>query len=231
MLGGGGAILAVPMLVYVARIEVKSAIATSLFCVGVMSTVGTFVHGRSGNVRFRTGLLVGIAAMVAAYGGARLAHFVSGNVLLVVFAVLMVVSATTMLTRRTVPTSNTTTNVGLGRAIAIGAAIGTISGFVGAGGGFLLVPALAIFGRLAMREAIGTSLFIITLQSFAGFVGHLGDVRPDPTLMLLVTSASVAGSFVGASLNRRVRPDLLRQIFAWLVIVMGVGTLAGALAH
>jgi len=221
MLGGGGAILAVPMLVYIAKLDPKSAIATSLFCVGVTSAGGALVHARSGNVRFRTGAFVGGAAMLGAFGGARLAHFVTGDVLLVVFGVLMVASAIALLARRPVEDAKQT-NVALGRAILIGLAVGTCSGFVGAGGGFLLVPALAIFGGLTLREAIGTSLFIIALQAFAGFAGHVSDVKLDVPLMLIVTSGAAIGSFIGASLGKRIQPSSLRQTFAWLVIAMGV---------
>ncbi len=232
MVGGGGAILAVPMLVYVARADVKTAIETSLFAVGSTSAGAALVHAKNKNVRFRVGISVGVAAMIGAFGGAKVAHFVSGNVLLLVFGFLMIFSATMMLRRRVVKDDERRlAHPPIARAIVIGFAIGTISGFVGAGGGFLLVPALAIFGGLTIREAIGTSLFVIALQSFAGFLGHLGDTSPDVTLMIVVTGGAAVGSLLGAALGQKAKPHTLRRMFAWLVIAMGIFVFVEALVN
>jgi uncharacterized protein len=221
MLGGGGAILTLPMLVYAVGLEPKTAIATSLFVVGSTSIVGMSVHARAGAVRWKVGGMFGIAAMAGAYGGGQVAHFIPGTVLLVLFGVVMVVTATAMLKGRKA-SAGEPRPLRFGRALALGAGVGVMSGLVGAGGGFLIVPALTLFGGLAMREAIGTSLFVIALQSFAGFAGHITHVDLAWTLVLVITAASLVGSVVGATLGSKVSPHGLRRAFAWLVIAMGL---------
>lgn len=221
MLGGGGAILTLPMLVYAVGIEPRTAIAASLFVVGSTSIVGTVVHARAGAVRWKVGGMFGLAAMAGAYGGGQLAHVIPSAVLLVLFGVVMVVTATAMLKGKKA-SAEAPHQLRLGRALALGAAVGILSGLVGAGGGFLIVPALALFGGLAMREAIGTSLFVIGLQSFAGFAGHVTHVHLDWRLVLIVTAASLVGSVVGATAGAKVSPHALRRAFAWLVIAMGL---------
>jgi uncharacterized protein len=220
MLGGGGAILTLPMLVYVVHVEAKTAIATSLFVVGATSAVSAIMHARSGAVQWRTGTLFGAAAMAGAFAGGRVAQFVAGDTLLVVFALLMVASAIAML--RPSKNAGTASSVKIGRALLLGVVVGLVSGLVGAGGGFLIVPALTLLGGLAIRQAIGTSLFVIALQSFAGFAGHLGHVQLDWTLVAAITAACVAGAAAGASIGRKVSAAALRKGFAWLVLAMGL---------
>lgn len=223
MLGGGGAILTLPMLVYVAGIDPKAAIATSLFVVGSTSLVGAAINARAKTVAWKVGVAFGAAAMGGAFAGGRLASFVPATVLLVVFAVMMLVTATAMLKGRAEPsTARQVRPFGLALALALGAGVGLVSGLVGAGGGFLIVPALTIFGGLAMREAIGTSLFVIALQSFAGFAGHASHVALDWRLIAIVTAAALVGTVVGAFAGKKVPADILRRGFAWLVVAMGL---------
>jgi len=219
-LGGGGAILTLPMLVYAVGQEPKSAIATSLFVVGATSVVGMTVHARAGTLRWKVGAMFGLAAMAGAYGGGRIAHFIPSAVLLVLFATVMVVTGTAMLKRK--GAAGPVQALRFGGALALGSAVGTLSGLVGAGGGFLIVPALTLFGGLAMREAIGTSLFVIALQSFAGFAGHVTHVHLDWTLVLVITTTSLVGGVAGAVLSTKVSADGLRRAFAFLVIAMGL---------
>ncbi|MBX3229211.1 MAG: sulfite exporter TauE/SafE family protein [Labilithrix sp.] len=229
MLGGGGAILTLPMLVYVAGVEPKAAIATSLFVVGATSLVGSATHARAKRVRWRIGATFGAAAMGGAFMGGRLARFVPGTALLVAFAVVMLVTAAAMFRGRA-------GRDGAGRApaplriLALGAAVGMLSGLVGAGGGFLIVPALTFFGGLSMREAVGTSLFVITLQSFAGLAGHVGHVEVNWALAALVTGATVTGSLAGAFFGGKVPSEVLRRGFAWLVLAMGIFVLGKQLS-
>jgi uncharacterized membrane protein YfcA len=225
MLGGGGAILTLPMLVYAVGVEPKAAIATSLFVVGSTSLVGTVMNARSRTVEWRIGLLFGGAAMAGAFAGGRLASLVPATVLLLVFAVLMLVTAIAMLRGRAEP-SGPPGGLALGRVLALGAGVGIVSGLVGAGGGFLIVPVLAMFGRLPMGKAIATSLFIITLQSFAGFAGHAGHAALDWSVIAVVTSASVAGMVAGTYAGRKVSANVLRRAFAWLVLAMGLFVIA-----
>ena len=221
MLGGGGAILTLPMLVYVADVEPKTAIAMSLFVVGSTSLVGAAINARARTVEWKIGLVFGAAAMAGAFAGGRLASLISATILLVVFAVMMLVTATAMLQpRRAKPSSSERRSIGL--VVALGAGVGVVSGLVGAGGGFLIVPALTIFGGLPMRRAIGTSLFVIALQSFAGFAGHANHVSLDGSLLALVTVPAVVGTVVGVSVGKKVPADVLRRGFAWLVVAMGL---------
>jgi uncharacterized protein len=221
MLGGGGAILALPMLVYAVHVEPKTAIAMSLFVVGATSLVGSAIHARAGTVRWKLGATFGAAAMTGAFAGGRLAAFIPAAVLLILFAGVMLVTATAMLRPRS-PAAEEPRTLALGRALMLGAAVGVLSGLVGAGGGFLIVPALTLFGGLSMREAIGTSLFVIALQSFAGFAGHIAHVELDWMLVAVVTGGAVAGTLIGAFAGKRVSPDNLRRGFAWLIIAMGL---------
>lgn len=222
MLGGGGAILTLPMLVYAVGVEPKAAIAMSLFVVGATSLVSTAVHARAGRVRWKLGAVFGGAAMAGAFVGGRLAQFVPGAVLLLVFALFMVATATAMLRKGRGAPAVDAGAPRIGRALALGAGVGVLSGLVGAGGGFLIVPALTIFAGFAMHEAIGTSLFVIALQSFAGFAGHATHTELDWRLVAAITVAAIVGSLGGASVAGKLPADRLRKGFAWLVIAMGL---------
>lgn len=230
MLGGGGAILTLPMLVYAVGLEPKTAIASSLFVVGSTSVVATILNARSRMVEWRVGLAFGVAAMAGAFVGGRLASFVPSTVLLVVFAIMMLVTALAMLKRgraaEPIPASGRAFAQSLARMLALGLGVGVLSGLVGAGGGFLIVPALALFGRLPMSKAIATSLFVIALQSFAGFAGHVGHATIDWSVISVVTFTSILGMLVGTYLGRKVSPQNLRRGFAWLVIAMGIFVIA-----
>lgn len=220
MLGGGGGILTVPMLVYAIGLEPKTAIASSLLVVGTTSAVSVFVHARAGTVRFKIGALFGLFSMGAAYAGGRLASLVPGTALLVLFGAVMITTATAMLRGRKENAESRPPRVPL--VAVLGITVGLLSGLVGAGGGFLIVPALVLFGGLGMREAVGTSLFVITFQSLAGFAGHVQHVHLDTTLLAVVTASAVVGSVLGALGAKRVPAEALRRAFAWLVVAMGI---------
>jgi uncharacterized membrane protein YfcA len=221
LLGGGGSILTLPMLVYVVKLDPKEAIASSLFVVGTTSIVGVIAHARAGRVVWRVGALFGVAGMAGAYLGGRLAHYVPSTVLLVMFAAMMLLTSMAMLRGRK-QGSTETRDVAIGKALILGFFVGSISGLVGAGGGFLVVPALSILGGLPMPRAVATSLLVITMQSLSGFMGHVAHVSLHWPLLLLVTSVSIAGSLLGARLAKRANPDTLRKSFGWLVLAMGV---------
>jgi uncharacterized membrane protein YfcA len=233
LLGGGGSILTVPALVYLAGVDTKQAIAMSLFVVGVTAAVGLVPHARAGRVQWRTGLLFGAAGMAGAYAGGRLAAYVPGTVLLAAFAVMMIVTAVAMIRRRNAaprePHSHPARRP-IGKILAEGVAVGLATGLVGAGGGFLVVPALVLLGGLSMPAAIGTSLLVIAMKSGAGLAGYLASVSIDWPLTLAITALAVAGSLAGARLTGKVDPDTLRRAFGWFVIVMGAGVLAGQVA-
>ena len=241
LLGGGGSILTVPLLAYVAGMEAKQAIATSLLVVGVTSAVGAISHARAGRVQWRTGLIFGSAGMVGAYAGGLSARFIPGTVLLIGFAVMMVATAIAMLRgRKDVATSGGTAHLPVPKIIVEGLVVGLVTGLVGAGGGFLVVPALALLGGLPMPVAVGTSLVVIAMKSFAGLGGYLSSVQIDWTVALAVTGAAVVGALAGARLTAMVNPDSLRKAFGWFVLAMssvilgqeihlGVGIAAAAL--
>ena len=225
LLGGGGSILTVPILAYVGGMSAKAAIASSLFVVGVTSAAGSITHARAGRVRWRTGVIFGAAGMLGAYGGGHLAAFIPGRVLMILFGLMMAATAIAMLRKpRTVEPR--TGDIPIAKVIAEGIVVGVVTGIVGAGGGFLVVPALVLLGGLPMPLAIGTSLVVIAMKSFAGFAGHLDHVDIDWPITLGVTAAAVAGSQIGGKLVGRVSPAALRRGFGVFIIAMAALVLA-----
>ncbi|MEV0672133.1 sulfite exporter TauE/SafE family protein [Mycobacterium sp. NPDC050441] len=219
LLGGGGSILTVPLLAYVAGMEAKQAIATSLLVVGVTSAVSTLSHARAGRVQWRSGLMFGAAGMVGAYLGGLLSYVVAGSVLLIAFTVVMIATGIAMIKGRTA-CEPTTRPMPVAKVLLMGLGVGVVTGAVGAGGGFLVVPALALLGGLPMPVAVGTSLLVITMNSAAGLAGHLSTVPIDWTIAGAVTAAAVLGSLLGTRLIAHVDPDAVRRAFGWFVLLM-----------
>ncbi len=223
MLGGGGSILTLPLLVYVLKVDARAAIATSLLVVGVTSVVGLAAHARKGHVQWSTGLLLGGSGMAGAALGARVARHLPETVLLIGFAAVMLVTAARMLLGKKQEAPRR--RAGAITRVAIGGSIGVVSGLVGAGGGFLIVPALVTFAGLPMREAVATSLLVIAMQAFAGFAGHVGHVALDPTLTTVVTAATAVGGLLGARFSTRVDAAALKRGFGVLVLLTAIGML------
>jgi uncharacterized membrane protein YfcA len=221
VLGGGGSILTVPILVYLAGLDAKQAIAMSLFVVGVTSALGAIPHARAGRVRWRTGLLFGATAMAGAYGGGRLAAFIPGGWLLAGFGIMMVATAVAMLREPRRAPVDPHRELPVLLVVTEGVVVGAITGLVGAGGGFLVVPALVLLGGLPMAVAVGTSLVVIAMKSFAALAGYLSSVPIDWRLALAVTAAAAVGGLLGGRLTGRIPERLLRQGFGWFVVVMG----------
>lgn len=227
VLGGGGSILTVPILVYVAGFEAKEAIAASLFVVGVTSAVSVISHARGGRVVWRTGLIFGAAGMAGAFVGGLLGGRIPGQILLIAFAVMMVATSIAMLRGRKNAGGNDAAadpvkhELPLGRVLLDGAVVGLVTGLVGAGGGFLVVPALALLGGLPMSVAVGTSLVVIAMKSFAGLAGYLTTVHLDWGLTLAVTAAAIMGTLIGSRLAGRIPEATLRKAFGWFVLAMG----------
>ncbi len=219
LLGGGGSILTLPVLVYLAGIAPKPAIAMSLFVVAVTSAVSVLPHARAGRVRWRTALLFGVAGMVGAYGGGRLAEYVPAGLLLVGFGVLMLAAAIAMIRGRRGGAATDREASAVLMAL-LGAAVGLVTGMVGAGGGFVIVPALTLLAGLPMAAAVGTSLLVIALQSTAGFLGHVHSVAISWPLTISLTVIAVVGSLLGARLAGRVSQERLRTGFGWFLVVM-----------
>lgn len=227
LLGGGGSILTVPLLAYVAGMDAKQAIAMSLLVVGTTSAVGAISHAKAGRVQWRTGLIFGTAGMAGAYAGGLLGQFIPGSVLLLGFAAMMIATAIAMLRgRQSSSAADAAHRIPVIKVIAEGLAVGLVTGLVGAGGGFLVVPALALLGGLPMPIAVGTSLVVIAMKSFAGFGGYLASVQIDWRIAGMVTVAAVGGALIGARLTAIVNPDSLRKAFGWFVLAMSSVILA-----
>ncbi|MBP3042635.1 sulfite exporter TauE/SafE family protein [Arthrobacter jiangjiafuii] len=223
LLGGGGSILTVPILTYVAGMNPKEAIAASLFVVGVTSAVSAVTHARKGRVKWRTGLIFGAAGMAGAFGGGLVGGHIPGTILMIAFALMMVATSMAMIRgRKDVSAATHNNDLPVGKVVVEGLVVGLVTGLVGAGGGFLVVPALALLGGLSMPVAVGTSLVVIAMKSFAGLGGYLTSVSLDWALVGGVTAAAVAGSFLGARLAGRIPEAALRKGFGIFVLLMGV---------
>lgn len=222
LLGGGGSILTVPILVYVAGVPARAAITMSLVVVGMVSALGTLLYARLGLVRLRAALVFGGAGIVGALLGARLTQRVSERWLLTLFAILMLIVAVSMARTRREPVALDWVEPRLAAMVAVGLGVGVLTGFLGVGGGFVIVPALLWAGRLPMKDAIGTSLATIALSSTSGLLGHLGQAQIDWALTAEFVACAGAGMFVGQVAARRVRAERLRQAFAALVAAVGL---------
>lgn len=238
LLGGGGSILTTPLLVYVLDFDPKQAIAASLFVVAVTSAFGLIHHARAGRVRWKTGLIFGAAGMVGAFAGGQVGSHLPGSVLLAAFAVMMAATAIAMIRGRKEVQGKAHGGRPIVRILIDGFVVGAVTGLVGAGGGFLVVPALVLLGGLPMPIAVGTSLLVVMMKSTAGFLGYalvfggeqLVAFNPEtefswPTV-LVITATAVVGSIIGATLSGRIHPDRLRKAFGWFVLVMAVFILA-----
>ena len=223
LLGGGGSILTVPILTYVAGMNPKEAIAASLFVVGATSAVSAVTHARKKRVQWRTGLVFGAAGMAGAFGGGLLGGHIPGTILMIAFALMMAATSLAMIRGRKNPAGAPHQgDLPVPKVIIEGLVVGLVTGLVGAGGGFLVVPALALLGGLSMPVAVGTSLVVIAMKSFAGLGGYLTTVSLDWTLVGGVTAAAILGSFLGARLAGRIPEAALRKGFGFFVLAMGV---------
>lgn len=224
LLGGGGAILTVPILSYIVGMEPREAIASSLFIVGVTSVVGMLRHAKSRRVRWKTGITFGAASMAGAFVGGITGGYVPGVVLMILFALMMVVVATAMIRGRknAVPSVGEEKQLRISLVLIYGLLIGFATGLVGAGGGFLIVPALSILGGLPMAVAVGTSLLVIVLNASAGFAGYLFSVSLNWPVVLGFAAAAVAGSLLGVKLAGIVPDKALRKGFGFFVLTMGI---------
>lgn len=229
LLGAGGSILTVPVLVYLVGQIDKVAIAGSLAIVGGISLVGALPYIVQRRVDWRSVVLFGLPGMAGAYGGAYLAKFVPGTLQLVVFGALVVLASVLMIrpaaVQDTPPAPQADWKITLE-----GLVVGIVTGFVGVGGGFLIVPALVLLGGLSMHVAVGTSLLIITLKSFSGFYKYLDVLNAlqlslDWDIIGLFTVLGIVGSFAGSLVSTRLPQHTLRRTFACFLFVIGTSIL------
>ena len=201
LLGGGGSILTVPILLYVFHLPAREAIATSLLVVGTTSLAAVVPHARAGRVQWRTGAIFGATSMVGAFVAGRLAKHIPAAMLLLAFGGMMVITAIAMMRGKKSPEGVDEVApkpLPVAKIVAEGLAVGGVTGLVGAGGGFLVVPALVLLGGLPMPVAVGTSLLVIAMKSFAGFAGYLSSVAVPWNVAGVVVAAAVAGAAMSA---------------------------------
>lgn len=221
LLGGGGSIVTVPVLVYALHVPPREAVAMSLAVVGATSLIGAALHHRRGTVRIPQAALFAGAGVVSSFLGARLTYRVSPQVLLLCFAALMLAVGIRMAVTGSRPEGERRP-ARPAQVVLAGLAVGLLTGFLGVGGGFLVVPALVLFAGLSMREAVGTSLLVIAINAAAGLAGHLAHGGFHLPLALLVTALAAAGTLLGTHFSHRISPVALRRVFSVFVVAVAV---------
>ncbi|MBX3241666.1 MAG: sulfite exporter TauE/SafE family protein [Chitinophagaceae bacterium] len=238
LIGSGGSILTVPVLVYIYSFSPLMATSYSLFIVGITSSTGAVINYIRGYTRISLALPLGIISPLTVFSVRRYVlpylpedlwrigeyRVTKSLLIMLLFALLMFASAVSMLKKGTVTRTTSATGsrkeyLALG---LFGIGIGCVTGFLGSGGGFLIVPALVILLKVPMKEAIGTSLLIIAVNSLVGFAGDIGHYEFDWKFLFVVTSLSVAGIFLGNRLAKNIAPEKLKTAFGWFVLIMGL---------
>lgn len=237
LIGGGGSILTVPVLVYLFGVDPVLATAYSLFIVGTTSLVGAFPKYKNGEINLKTAVIFGIPSIIAVYAtrayivpAIPTVLFTIGNVvmnkallMMMLFAILMVLASISMIRDKDKEEKETGEQVFNYPMILLeGTVVGVLTGLVGAGGGFLIIPALVLLSKLPMKQAIGTSLLIIAAKSLIGFTGDPGKQTMDWQLLISVTILAIIGIFMGNVLSKKVSAHGLKKGFGWFVLVMGI---------
>jgi uncharacterized membrane protein YfcA len=242
LIGGGGSILTVPVLVYLFHVDPVQATAYSLFIVGASSLVGAWPKYKQGFVNLKTAIIFGIPSIAAVFATRKfivpaipneLGEFAGiaitkSLLMMMLFAVLMVAASFSMIRSKKNKETELEGEQKFNYPLIIleGALVGVLTGLVGAGGGFLIIPALVMLSKLPMKQAVGTSLLIIAAKSLIGFTGDLGNRTMDWTLLLTVTALAIAGIFIGDKLSKRIDGNKLKTGFGWFVLVMGLYIIA-----
>jgi len=224
LVGGGGAIVTLPVLVYVAGVTPQTAVGMSIAIVGATSLVGGCVQYLRGRIHPRATLLFAPTGIIGAYFGSGLTHLVPPTALMLIFACLMLLVGSAMLRNR--PEQRGAGACRPLRCLALGTAVGVLTGFLGVGGGFLIVPMLVLFAGLDMTRAVGSSLAIIAVNSAAGLMGHLRYAALDWTVTGSFIAVAVVGMAAGFAVAGRFSEQRLRKLFATLVIVVAAAILA-----
>lgn len=235
LIGGGGSILTVPVLVYLFHIDATQATSYSLFIVGLTSLIGAYLNYRKQQVDVRTALLFGLSSITTVFLTRKFLIPAIPNVLfsigdieisravatMVLFAILMVLAAVSMIRNNNTEQTDTSSTNALSKLLLFGVGIGLITGLLGAGGGFLIIPALVLVLHIPMKKAVGTSLLIIALNSLIGFTGDIGQQNIDWPFLLLIAAIAVTGIIIGTWLSRKIAGAKLKKGFGWFVLTMG----------
>ncbi|MHA6696590.1 sulfite exporter TauE/SafE family protein [Chryseobacterium sp. A301] len=236
LIGGGGSILSVPVFAYLFEIDAITATTLSLFVVGVTSSVGSVSFVRQGHVQFSTALQFGLPSVLGILFSRRvvLPHLppyiinrwgitiTNEMFILLLFAILMLISAIKMIQKKERPRGRKFQESNYTLLASQGLLVGIITGFIGAGGGFLIVPALVMLVGVSMKQAVGTSLFIISVNSLIGFVSSLDKVHIDWPFLLIFTGLSIVGILVGVAFAKNIESKKLKPLFGWVVLSMGI---------
>ncbi|APG59819.1 sulfite exporter TauE/SafE family protein [Christiangramia salexigens] len=238
LIGGGGSILTVPVMVYLMSVNPVTATAYSLFVVGSSSLVGAGRNLQKGLVGFKTAIIFAIPAVIAVFSTRKfLVPAIPDNILtisgftltkdigiMLFFAVLMLLASVSMIIDKEKMLSDSHINKPTNHILLafLGIFTGLITGLVGAGGGFIIIPILVLMAGLSMKKAVGTSLLIIAINSLIGFLGDLGHLKIDWMFLLIFTGLSVIGIFLGVYLNKFIHGEKLKKGFGWFVLVMGI---------
>lgn len=237
LIGGGGSILTVPVLVYLFYVDPVIATGYSLFIVGVTSAVGSVSYFQKGLVNVRTAIIFGIPSIIAVFLTRAFIipaipdelfdigtlTITKGIFLLIVFAALMIVASYSMIKKGNLKPPRTSPHPYRNLFIVTeGIVVGILTGLVGAGGGFLIIPALVVLSKLPMKEAIGTSLVIIAAKSLIGFLGEGSNADIEWKFLFLVSAFAISGIFIGAALSKNIDGNRLKPIFGWFILVMGI---------
>lgn len=235
LIGGGGSILTIPILVYLFKIEPKLATSYSLFIVGITALSGCFSHYRMGNLKIKSALYFAVPSVFSILVIREVIILKIPNLLftindfqitknfliMIVFAILMVSASISMIFK----TKNTTLTIDTNywQLAAIGSIVGIITGFLGAGGGFLIIPALLFFANLPMKQAIGTSLLIVFINSSIGFIGDLYINTPiDYVFLASISGMAFIGMIIGTRLSKKIDGNKLKPVFGWFILIMGI---------
>ena len=238
LIGGGGSILTVPVLVYLFSVDAVAATAYSLFIVGTTSAVGSFSYFKKGLVNIKTAVVFGIPSIAAVFltrafivPAIPQEIFSIGNftvtksiLLMLLFAVLMIFASYSMIKKDKPVTEETPQKQKFNYPLILveGTVVGILTGLVGAGGGFLIIPALVVLSKLPMKEAVGTSLVIIAAKSLIGFFGESSETAIDYIFLANVTAFAIVGIIIGMALSKKIDGSKLKPAFGWFVLVMGI---------
>ncbi len=236
IIGGGGSILTVPILVYIFGLLPVPATAYSLFVVGLTALVGSAAYMKKELVDYKTAAVFAVPAFIAVFSTRRFIipaipdliftfgefEFTKNLAVMLLFAILMLASSISMIKKSKFKESDSEAKFNYPMIFIEGVVVGVLTGLVGAGGGFLIIPALVLLAKLPMKMAVGTSLLIIAAKSLLGFIGDIGEIPIDWSFLLIFSTFTIAGIIAGSYLSKFISNAKLKPAFGWFVLVMGI---------